>query len=201
MFDPTYPTIDMIYFKECDWKYFYKGVKEAIPDNAPESRGKDFDVRCFVDRDHIGDIVSRRSRTGFFIFINIASVIFNFKKQTTIETSVFGSEFVAIKTAMESVRGLRYKQHMMGVPLAGPTYMYGDNMFVIHNIHKPESMLKKKSNSICYHVVRETIAMGEMLAGYVRTPENVADITTRVFHAGQKRNYLVSQVLYDIVNE
>ena len=201
VFDPSYPTIDMTSFKECDWKHFYKGAEEAIPDNAPEPRGKDVDVRCFVDADHAGDTVSRRSRTGFFIFINMAPVIFHSKKQTTIETSVFGSEFVAMKNAMESCRGLRYKLRMMGVPIAGPTYMYGDNMSVIHNTQKPESMLKKKSNSICYHAVREAVAMGELLTGHVRTHENVADIATKVLHAGQKRNYLVSQVLYDITDD
>ena len=201
VFDPSYPTIDMTSFKECDWKHFYKGAKEAIPDNAPEPRGKDVDIRCFVDADHAGDTVTRRSRTGFFIFINMAPVIFHSKKQTTIETAVFGSEFVAMKTAMESARGLRYKLRMMGVPIAGPTYMYGDNMSVIHNTQRPESMLKKKSNSICYHSIRESVAMGETLTGHVRTHENVADIATKVLHAGQKRNYLVSQLLYDIADE
>ena len=30
IFDPTYPTIDMTVFKECDWKHFYGDVKEAL---------------------------------------------------------------------------------------------------------------------------------------------------------------------------
>ena len=51
---------------------------------------------------------------------------------------------------------------MMGVPIEGPTHMYHDNMPTIHNTQHPESQLKKKSNSICYHAVRETVAMGEL---------------------------------------
>eukprot|EP00804_Cyclotella_cryptica_P002919 CCRYP_013283-RA/>CCRYP_013283-RA protein AED:0.32 eAED:0.32 QI:0/-1/0/1/-1/1/1/0/188 len=43
-FYPTYPSIDMSDFKECDWKQFYGDVKEAIPPNAPEPRGKDVDL-------------------------------------------------------------------------------------------------------------------------------------------------------------
>jgi len=200
VFDPSYPKIDMTSFRECEWKHFYKGAKEAIPENAPEPRGKEVDLRCFVDADHAGDTVTRRSRTGFFIFINMAPVIFYSKKQTTIESSVFGSEFVAMKVAMETSRGLRYKLRMMGVPICGPTYMYGDNMSVIHNTQKPESTLKKKSNSICYHAVREAVAMGETLTAHVRSHENVADIATKVLHAGQKRDYLVSQLLYDLAD-
>ena len=79
--------------------------------------------------------------------------------------------------------------------------MYGDDMSVIHNTQRPESTLKKKSNSICFHAVRESVAMGEMLTGHVRTHDNVANITTKVLHAGQKRDYLVSQLLYDLVDD
>jgi hypothetical protein len=45
VFDPTYPSIDMTVFKECDWKHFYGNVKEAILPNAPAPRGKEVDLR------------------------------------------------------------------------------------------------------------------------------------------------------------
>ena len=40
-------------------------------------------------------------------------------------------------------------------------------MSTIHNTQHPESQLKKKSNSICYHAVREAMAMGELLTGHI----------------------------------
>ena len=80
VFDPTHPDIDKSQFKECDWKSFYSSAKEAIPGNAPEPRGKDVDLRLFVDSDHAGDTVTRRSRTGFFIFMNMALVSWHSKK-------------------------------------------------------------------------------------------------------------------------
>jgi hypothetical protein len=49
------------------------------------------------------------------------------KKQVTIETSVFGAEFVAMKHGIETLRGLRYTVRMMGITLTGPSYIYGDN--------------------------------------------------------------------------
>ena len=99
--------------------------------------------------------MTRRSRTGFFVFIKGALIQWLSKKQNTIETSVFGAEFVAMKIGMESLRGLRYELQMMGVPIDGPSSIYGDNMLVIHNTQQTESTLKKKSNSIAYHAVRE----------------------------------------------
>jgi len=142
-FDPTYPEIDMGSFKECDWKTFYGNMKEAIPPNAPEVRGKEVDLRLYVDSDHAGEEVTCRSRTGFFIFLNMAPVVWFSKRQPTVEKSVFGAEFVAMKNGMETLRGLQYKLRMMGVPLSGPSFIYCDNMSVIHNTQRPELMLCK----------------------------------------------------------
>ena len=43
----------------------YGDCKEAIPSNAPLPRGKEVDLRLFVDSDHAGDLRTRHSRTGF----------------------------------------------------------------------------------------------------------------------------------------
>ncbi len=87
--------------------------------------------------------------------MNTALIQWFSKQQATIEMSVFGAEFLAMKIGMELLRGLQYKLRMMGVGISGPSYIYGDNMLVIPNTQQPESMLKKKSNSICYHAVQE----------------------------------------------
>jgi hypothetical protein len=199
-FDPTVPYYDESSFKECDWKEFYGNVEEAIPSNAPEPRGESVHIRMYIDSDHAGEKRTRRSRTGFFVYLNCALVQWLSKKQSTIETSVFGAEFVAMKIGMESLRGLRYKLRMMGVPIWGPSLIYGDNMSVIHNTQQPESTLKKKSNSIAYHAVRESVAMGESLTGHVGTNSNVADLATKVL-VGKKRRGMVNKLLYNIYDD
>jgi hypothetical protein len=73
---------------------------------------------------------------------------------------------------------------MMGVTLSGPIFVYGDNMSVVHNTQRPESVLKKKSNSICYHAVSESAVMGESIIGHVPSVDNPADICTKVFPGG-----------------
>ena len=65
----------MSVFKNCDWKHFYCDVKEAIPLNAPKPHGKEVDLRMFVDSDHTGDNLTRRSRTGFLIYLNMAPIV------------------------------------------------------------------------------------------------------------------------------
>jgi hypothetical protein len=85
----------------------------------------------------------------------------------------------------------------MGVSVSGHSYIYGDNMSVIHNTQRPESTLKKKSNSVCYHAVHESVAMGESLTGHISTYDNPVDICMKLI-PGVKRDHLVGLVLYDI---
>jgi hypothetical protein len=87
---------------------------------------------------------------------------------------------------------------MMGVALSGPTFFYGDNMSVVHNTQRPESVLKKKSNSICYHAVHESAVMGESIIGHVPSVDNPADICTKVVPGGQKRYHLIRLLLHDL---
>ena len=115
MYDSTYPEIDHSVFKECDWTEFYSNAKEAITVNAPEPCGKEVDIHMFVDSDHAGDKVSHRLRSGFLIYINTALMQLFTKKQSTVETSVFGAEFVTTKEGKDALRGLRYKIRMMGI--------------------------------------------------------------------------------------
>jgi hypothetical protein len=105
---------------------FYANMEEAIPPDTPPPLGKDVDLHRMVDSDHGGEKRTRRSHTGFIIFCNLAPIIWLSKQQVTIETSVFGAEFVAMKHGIKTLRGLRYKIHMIGIPLSGPMYIYGD---------------------------------------------------------------------------
>jgi hypothetical protein len=169
-----------------------------IPSDAPIPRGKDVDLRLFVDSDHAGEQFTRRSRTGFVIYLNIAPIVWLSKRQPTVESSVFGAEFFAMKNGIETCRGLSYRLRMMGVTLSDPTFAYVDNMSVVHNTQRPESVLKKKSNSICYHAVRESAAMGESIIGHVPPVDNPADICTKVVPGGQKRNHLIRLLPHDL---
>ena len=86
---------------------------------------------------------------------------------------------------------MRYKLRMMVIPISGPSYIYGNNMSVIHNSSKPESVLRKKSNSVCYHAVCESVAMSESLVGHIPSKENVADFLMKVLYGHQRRFWSV----------
>ena len=94
----------------------------------------------FVDSDHAGDYVSCRSRSGFFIYMNTVLLQWFSEKQTTVETSVFVAEFVAMKSGIDALRALRHMIWMMGSPIFNPSYIYGNSIFVVHNTSRSESV-------------------------------------------------------------
>ncbi len=55
-------------------------------------------------------------------------------------------------------------------------------MSVVTNMSRPELMLKKKLNSICYHAVHEAVAMGEALIAHIPTEKNLADLFRKVLY-------------------
>jgi len=75
-------------------------VHEAIPLNAPQARSKDIDLTMYIYSDNAGDKQNRRSSSALLIYMISALVMWLSKKYATIETSVFGAEFVAMKVSI-----------------------------------------------------------------------------------------------------
>jgi hypothetical protein len=173
-------------------------LKEEMPENMPVPRGLGFTMRAFVDADHATDSMTRKSRSGFLVYLNSAPVYWMSKKQTSVETSSHGSEFHAMKICAEYVRGLRYKLRMLGISCEEPTFIYGDNKSVLCNTSIPDSTLKKKSQSIAYHFVREGCARDEWRTAYVNTHLNPADLLTKPLPSGRKRTGFVQMILQHI---
>ena len=101
------------------------------------------------------------------MYLNFSPANWLSKKKNGVESSTFGSEFIAMKQCCEYLRGLRYKLGMMGIPVEGPAYIKGDNHSVLANTTIPDSTLKNKSQSIAYHLVRKGCERDEWQNMYV----------------------------------
>lgn len=164
-FDPAIPIIDEDLFN-CTpqtvehWQEFYPDAGDPVVIGAPEPLGNPVDIAAYVDANHAGDLANRRSHTEILIFVNNALILWYSKRQNTVETSSFGSEFVALRIATEMVEALRYKLKMFGVPILGTSSMFCDNKSVVTYASVPSLVLNKRHNAICYHRVREAQAAG-----------------------------------------
>ena len=184
-------------FKMKEMKEFYPDAEEDLPMNAPEPRGEAVQFNVFVDSDHAGNLVTRRSHTGILVFLNMAPIYWYSKRQNTVESSTFSSEFVALKTAVEIIISLRYKLRMMGVPIDDASRIFCDNEAVFKNSSIASSTLKRKHNSIAYHRVRESVAAGIVEIHKEDGNSNLADILTKPLNA-VKRKYLRERIMVDV---
>ena len=181
-FDPAYHNVEdpeLVKARIAAMKDMYPDAVEDLPPNAPPPRGNPVEINCFVDSDHAGDKITRRSQTGILLYLNSAPIIWYSKRQTTVESSTFGSEFVALRVASELIISLRYKLRMFGIRIIGPATVFCDNESVYKNATFAESTLKKKHNSICFHRVRECVAAAIMVAHKVGSEYNLSDILTK----------------------
>jgi hypothetical protein len=140
-----------------------------------------------IGANHAGNVATRRSHTGILIFVNRAPVPWFSKKQNAVESSTFGSEFVALRIATEQIKALQHKLRMFGVPLAGPASAFCDNQGAVKNTSVPESALHKKHNATNHHVIGEAAAMGTLRAGKEDTATDSADGFAKVQPAPRRK--------------
>ena len=141
----------------------YGDVREAIPKGCPKPKGKSVISSTYKDANLYHDMVTGRAVTGVLHYINKTPIDWYTRKQGTVETATYGSEFSAARTAIEQIQGLRQTLRYLGVPIDGPSYLFGDNGSVVTSSTFPDSQLGKRHHALSYHFVREAIA-SEMLA-------------------------------------
>jgi hypothetical protein len=114
-----------------------------------------------------------------------------------VETSTFGSEFVALQTSCDLIISMRYKLQMFGIPIEGPAQVFCDNQGVVKNTSLTKSVLTKKHNAINYHAVREAEAAGVLEVIKEDTQANLADLFTKVPPSNRRRK-LLGSILYNL---
>jgi len=166
--------------QEHDWMYsVYGNVKENIPDGLPEPLGNEVVTTTYVDANLYHDLLSGRSVTGILHLLNGTPIDWYSKRQATVETATYGSEFVAARVATDQIIDLRLTLRYLGVPVKTVSYMFGDNESVITSSTLPHSALSKRHNAVAYHRVREAVAAGIICFTHIDGKHNPADILSK----------------------
>ena len=177
-----------------DWEHsVYGNVKEDIPLDIPTPLGKPVILTSYVDANLRHDMVTGRSVTGILHLINKTPFDWYSKKQATVETATYGSEFIAARTCVEQVIDIRQTLRYLGIPILGKTYMFGDNKSVVDSSTIPHHKLHKRHNQLSFHRVREAIASGMITFIHIDGVTNPADILSK--HWGHDQVWKVLQPL------
>ena len=174
---PDYSDVDIPVY---DWSTsVYGSPKEVVPDDAPPPLGHSVILTHYVDANLYHDILTGRSVTGILHLINQTPIDFFTKKQATVETATYGSEFLAARTCVEQVIDIRTTLRYLGVPIEGPSYMFGDNQSVVGSSTTPDAKLHKRHTALSFHRVREAIASGMITFLFINGCNNPADILSK----------------------
>ena len=166
--------------KQYEWEYsVYGDVKEALPHDAPKALGRPVVLTHYVDANLFHDMLTGRSVTGILHFINQTPIDWYSKKQATVETATYGSEFVAARTCVEQLIDIRTTLRYLGVPIMGPSHMFGDNESVVNSSENMYAKLHKRHNALSFHRVRESIAARICRFHHLSGKFNPADITSK----------------------
>ena len=120
-----------------------------------------------------------KSLTGCLHFVNKTPVDWYSKKQATVETATYGSEFVAAKIATEQIMDIRQTLRYLGAPIATKSFLFGDNRSVVTSATLPHSTLTKRHNILTFHRVREAIAAKLMAFYWIQSAYNLSDMLSR----------------------
>ena len=105
--------------QDFDWTYsvgVYGNVQEIVPDDMPEPLGEAVITTTTMDANLNHCLATGKSLTGCLHFVNKTPVDWYSKKQATVETATYGSEFVAAKTAREQIMDIRQTLRYLGAP-------------------------------------------------------------------------------------
>ena len=174
------PDYSQIEVQDFDWKQsVYGNVREMIPKDAPRALGKPVTQTTYVDANLLHNLATGHSVTGVLHLLNQTPADYYTKKQATVETSTYGSEFVAARTAVQQIQDIRLMLRYLGAPIKGCAYLFGDNEAVVKSGSIPYSRLSKRHIALSYHYVREVIASGMVAFVHIPGDQNPADILSK----------------------
>ena len=165
--------------KVFDWASIYGDVQELLPADAPAPLGNKVTFTHYVDANLFHDALTGRSVTGIIHMVNGTPIDWYSKKQATVETATYGSEFVAARTCVEQIIDLRNTLRYLGVPINDKSYMFGDNESVVNSSTIPHAKLHKRHTALSFHRVREAIASRFIEFHFLPGEDNPADIVSK----------------------
>ena len=174
------PDFSSLRDQEYDWtRTVYSGACEQIPHDIPKPLGKHVQTTHYVDANLHHDLATGKAVTAVLHFLNQTPIDAYTKRQSTVETATYGSEFVAARTAIDQIIDNRTTLRYLGVPIRNMSYMFGDNRSVVTSSTIPNSTISKRHHLASYHRVREAIAAKFISFHWKDGKSNPADILSK----------------------
>jgi hypothetical protein len=142
-------------------------------------RSSSSDLIVYTDADWVGCPDTRRSMSGYAVFLGDNLVSWSAKRQTIVSRSNAEAEYRAVANGVAESTWLRQLLHEFQTPSSQCTLVYCDNISVVYLSTNPVQHQRTKHVEIDLHFVREKIAIGQVRTLHVSTTLQFVDIFTK----------------------
>jgi hypothetical protein len=160
-------------------KYVIKTRNRKLLLNPNMDENGNWSMRAFCDSDFAGDKDTRRSITGFIIYLYGSPIAWRSRSQKSVSLSSTEAEYVALSEVATEIIFIKDILEFMGIEVKVPIVVNVDNVGAIYLAKKAGSTSRTKHVDTRYHYVREYIEDGVLLVQFVRLEDNDADTFTK----------------------
>ncbi|GJR57150.1 retrovirus-related pol polyprotein from transposon RE1 [Tanacetum coccineum] len=138
-----------------------------------------FQLKAYCDSDWDNCLNTRRSVTGFCIFLGSSLISWQSKKQTVVSRSSTEAEYRALADCTCEITWLLSLMKDLQIITSTPVPIYCDNQSSIALASNPVQHARTKHIEIDCHFVREKIKNGTILPTFVASNHQIADVLTK----------------------
>jgi len=151
-------------------------------------------LQAYSDADWAGCPDTRKSTTGWCMFLGDAPISWKCKKQDSVSKSSTEAEYRSMSAACSEVIWLRGLLSELGFSQAQPTPLHADNTSAIQIAANPIYHERTKHIEVDCHSIREAYDRRVITLPHVSTSVQIADIFTKSLPR-QRHNFLVSKLM------
>ncbi|GJU79783.1 ribonuclease H-like domain-containing protein [Tanacetum coccineum] len=134
------------------------------------------DLVAYSDADWVGCPNTRRSTSGYCVFLGNNLLSWSFKRQPTLSRSSTEAEYRGVANAVAETCWLHNLLRELHTPLYSAMLVYCDNVSAVYLSCNPVLHQPTKHNEIDIHFVRDLVVVGQVRVLHVPSRYQFADI-------------------------
>lgn len=137
-------------------------------------------LTAYCDSDWAGCVSTRKSTSGFCIFLGDSPISWKTKKQTVVARSSAEAEYRSMALTACEVTWLSSLLHDLGLKNLPPAVLKCDNQAALSIAANPVMHERTKHIDIDCHYIRDQIKAGTLVTQQVKSVDQIADIMTKI---------------------